>query len=513
MTTRSLSTAPRGLGIEYWLLIANAFVVLVPAFGIVFLRLWDRHLVRVTEERLIAESAVLADAWRLELAREQSGSTPMRFEPATAEPRLARSYTIDPAKSTAVGFAEPSDSPELRAALRVAPLVRGIERRRSSEVELLDAAGCVLSATDQPPRACLHHLSEVVGARGGVYAAAARDPAGLDSFALADLKRYRSVRVFAALPVQVDGRLAGIVRMSTRSSGPLEAALDHRRTVLLAGVGCVLFMLAVTHLLSRAISRPVRAVTAAAEGVVRGEAPSAIAVEGAAPSELRSLAGAVARMAEQLTDRAKYVADFATTVSHELKTPITGIRGAVELLRDEWDGMSAEQRERFLSNVDADAERMERLVGRLLELARIQSAAEASRTIDVRRFFADLCERYGERVQLSVDHPPSMLMMNPDHLETAVRNLIDNGVRHGRGLPVEVSVGGSAGRMVVAVRDRGQGISEGNRSRIFDRFFTTERDRGGTGLGLAIVQAVAETRGGSVTFETSSRGSTFFLTV
>jgi len=511
MTDRSAPTAKRGLGIEYWLLIANAFVVLVPAFGIVFLRLWDRHLVRVTEERLIAEAALLADAWRLELTGARSAETPV--EASVPGPRLARNYTVEPAASGPTRFAEPRDTAERRAASRMQPLVRGVERRRSSEVELLDAAGCVLAATDQPPGACLDHLPEVGSAIGGEYAALTRDAAGLESFSLGDLKRYRSVRVFVAMPVRIGGRPAGIVRMSTRSSGPLEAALDHRRTVLLAMLGCLLFMFAVTHFLSRAISRPVRAVTAAAEAVARGEPPTAIEVAGRAPAELRSLGEAVGRMAEQLTDRARYIAAFAATVSHELKTPITGIRGAVELLRDEWSGMSPEQRERFLANVDSDAERMERLVGRLLELARIQNAPEAAASIDVRRFFTDLCERYGKQVEFSVDHPPSELTMNPDHLETAVRNLIDNAVRHGHGRPVEVTLGGCGDRMVVTVRDHGPGISEGNRRRIFERFFTTERDNGGTGLGLAIVQAVAETRGGRITFETGSGGSTFVLVV
>ena len=63
------------------------------------------------------------------------------------------------------------------------------------------------------------------------------------------------------------------------------------------------------------------------------------------------------------------------------------------------------------------------------------------------------------------------------------------------------------------MRDHGEGISEGNRRRIFERFFTTERDRGGTGLGLAIVKAVAETRNGSVTFDSGPGGTTFTLTV
>ena len=94
-----------------------------------------------------------------------------------------------------------------------------------------------------------------------------------------------------------------------------------------------------------------------------------------------------------------------------------------------------------------------------------------------------------------------------------MRNLLDNAVRHGGGQPVDLRAASSDGRVVIQVRDRGQGISDGNRRRIFERFFTTERDRGGTGLGLAIVKAVAETRNGSVTFETGPTGTLFTLTV
>jgi signal transduction histidine kinase len=506
----------RGWSIRYWLLIANAFVVLVPLFAVLFVRLWDRHLVRVTEERLIAEAALLVDAWRAELADETSlpSSVPRVPVPtAGVKPRLERSYTVQPEAPTPSRFAGAVETPARRAALRIAPLVSGVERRRSSQVELLDASGCVLAATDEKPGACLDPLPEVAAALRGEYMAVARAPQVLEAFSLDALRSYRSVLVFAAVPVRFEGELAGVVRMSTRSSGPFEALIDHRATVLLAAIVCGLLMAAVTHFFSRAISRPVRAVTAAAEAVARGEPPSVIPVTEGAPAELRSLGDAVLRMTEQLTDRAQYIAGFAATVSHELKTPVAAIRGAVELLRDEWGGMSEEQRRRFLDNVDADAERMQRLVTRLLELARIQSAPEAAAPVEVRPFFLRLCERYGDRVQLSFAEPPHAITINADHLEAAVRNLIDNGMRHGNGKPVEVAVGSRHGRVSVSVRDHGNGISEGNRARIFDRFFTTERDRGGTGLGLAIVQAVAETRGGGVRFESGPDGSTFVLTV
>jgi signal transduction histidine kinase len=92
-----------------------------------------------------------------------------------------------------------------------------------------------------------------------------------------------------------------------------------------------------------------------------------------------------------------------------------------------------------------------------------------------------------------------------------VRNLLDNAFRHGAGHPVELEVDERGGRLVIRVRDHGSGISEGNRDRVFQRFFTTERDRGGTGLGLAIVRAVAATRGGDLSFETGADGTTFEL--
>jgi signal transduction histidine kinase len=273
------------------------------------------------------------------------------------------------------------------------------------------------------------------------------------------------------------------------------------------------FMFGVTHFFSRVISRPVRAITAMAETVAQGDPPQPFARRGLIPKEVHSLSAALDRMTAQLTARAQYAADFAATASHELKTPITAIRGAVELLRDAWNDMPAAQRERFLANVDADAARMQRVVTRLLELARIQNAAEATETVALRPFLSHLAERYDGRVVLDTGAAPASVAINPDHLEVAVRNLLDNAVRHGNGHPVDLRAASANGRVVIEVRDHGAGISDGNRRRVFERFFTTERDRGGTGLGLAIVKAVAETRNGSVTFDTGPDGTTFRLTV
>ena len=101
--------------------------------------------------------------------------------------------------------------------------------------------------------------------------------------------------------------------------------------------------------------------------------------------------------------------------------------------------------------------------------------------------------------------------IHPDHLESALRNLIENAIRHGEGHAVRLEAFRKRDRVAIRVRDRGRGISPANHKRIFERFFTTERDRGGSGLGLAIAKAVAETRGGHLEYETGPAGTCFEL--
>lgn len=501
----------RALSIKYWLLIANAFLLLVPLFGLIFLRLWDRHLVRVTEERLIAESTLVAEAWLQEMRRELDlGSPPPeRVRRAPVEPRLVGSYDVLPAPVASSKRIEPQDTPAWRAAARMDALLHRVRSRGATAMYVLDPEGCILATAGHRVGTCLDHLEEVHEALAGNYAARARERAIPRSFTASDIGRSGAVRVSTAFPVRLDGAIVGVVHASQRSGGPLEAILEHRRVVLFAAFACIALMLAITGFLTWAISRPVRKVTQAAQAVARGEPPPVIPVALLAPSELGALSASVNRMTELLTDRAEYIANFAAAVSHELKSPITSIRGAVELLQDEGETMSAEQRRRFFANIAAATQRMHRLVNRLLELARIQSAPEQAAEIDVRRFFEALAASYGERVRLQLDEQLGELVIPPDHLDSAVRNLVDNGLRHGGGEPIDVRVRRAGEGLCIEVRDYGPGISEGNRRRIFERFFTTERDRGGTGLGLAIVQAVAETRGGRVEFETGDRGSVF----
>jgi two-component system sensor histidine kinase ChvG len=317
--------------------------------------------------------------------------------------------------------------------------------------------------------------------------------------------------VFTALPVFSDGRVIGVVATTRTGLDALSSLWQIRRGLFVAvGVGLAVTIL-ISGLCARAIAGPMHSITRKANAIARGETAGDFVARGFTPKEIRALSEALDVMTKKLRAQADYVADFATTVSHELKTPIAAIHGATELLQD-WEGMEPEQRSRFLNNMLQDCERMERLVTRLLALAKIESAAALpSARVSVEPFCRELLARYGADVQLVVKAPPREIEIAEEHLASAITNLVDNAVRHGRGQPVVVELDSDAGRLAVVVEDQGSGISPANQKKVWDRFFTTERDRGGTGLGLSIVQAIVQARRGHVDFESSPRGTRFRL--
>jgi two-component system sensor histidine kinase ChvG len=196
-------------------------------------------------------------------------------------------------------------------------------------------------------------------------------------------------------------------------------------------------------------------------------------------------------------------------VSHELKTPLTSIRGAVELLLEQGAAMHDAQRERFLTNIDAAAARTARLVERLLLLARLENPTELvpTESVTVGAWLEQTALRWGHDVAFEAT-PSARSMTRPLlELDSVIGNLVDNALRYRRLQPVRVTLEARADQLHVTVTDDGPGISPENQARLFERFFTTERDRGGTGLGLAIVKAIAESHGGRVEVTSAPTGT------
>ncbi len=512
----------RGLGIHLLLLGANAFVLLVPLLAVLGLRIYENHLVRQTERQLIAQSIAVGEMWRelwlIERGIDpQLGSPPFRLPGKETEPFIPIEPVSNlqrgplPPQTDPLRLAPEVDTPELRAGKRLEPMLQRMQVYNLSAVRVLDAQGCVVATTRGEGGLCMDNLPEVAGALLGRYSAVVRERVSDEPLPpLSDVRSRGAVRLFTALPIFSEGKVVAVIRGSRTSLDARTSLWHNRRGLLLALSATLLAAFLVSFVSAALIVRPLRAITKAAQTIAQGGSAPPLPGSAWAPSEIRSLGAALEVMTRKLRERADYSAELAANVSHELKTPITAIRGAAELLRDQWEGMTDEQRRQFADNIDADAARMQRLVLRLLQLAQIENAPEATESVATADFFSALGSRYPS-AKFELHNPPPRLVISVEHLRSAVVNLVENALRHGEGKPVTVRVSGDRERLRIEVTDEGPGISPANQARLFQRFFTTSRDSGGTGLGLAIVRAVAERSGGEVSYTTGPTGTTFTL--
>jgi len=523
ITANNLNRFRRAISVRWLLLSVNGLILLVPVVAVLGLRLYQTQFIRQTEIKLIAESILIGEAWREHLLREMGiaqKAAPNMRPPDLMEERYTPIRPIldgthkllRPLKNPTL-YTEDRNSPEFRAGAEIKPILDRAKIFNLSGVKVLNKEGYVVATTGGWLGAYLGDLPETKEALQGRYSAVARRRIMDPKPALSSISRRGDARVFTATPIFSDGEVIGAVWMSRTSMDPLKAAWLDRKPLLIAFLASAGLTGLVSFLLSLHITKPLRKITETAYAISHGDSSKSLELKGFVPAEIHTLAGSLATMTKQMSDRAAYIAEYAANVTHELKSPITSIQGAAELLREEGKEMPDDQREKFLENIRFGAERMERLVNRLLELARIQSAPESSEKIEVKPFLLHLASYYEDRVKLDVDEAPSTVEINKDHLHSAIRNLLDNAARHGQGKPIELTAKAKGDRLAVTVRDHGPGITPANQEKIFKRFFTTERDSGGTGLGLAIVQAVAETRGGEVRFETGDEGTAFTLVV
>jgi two-component system, OmpR family, sensor kinase len=281
--------------------------------------------------------------------------------------------------------------------------------------------------------------------------------------------------------------------------------------LLAALVGGALAAL-VAFLLARRIARPVHRVAQASRSLARGEHPDPVPVEG--PAELVTLATAFNDLASQLAQAQAAERSFLLSVSHELKTPLTAIRGYAEAVQDG----AIEPRE-AAATVAAEAARLERLVHDLLDLARMNRTdfSVHQSEIDLAEVAEDAVRRYQPQadafgVGLSVvADGTAPAIADEDRMLQVVSNLVENALRmtpHGGEVRVVTAPG------LLRVEDTGPGLEDGDRERAFERFYLHERygrERSvGTGLGLAIVKELTEAMGGTVSVESEPGRLTTF---
>ena len=214
--------------------------------------------------------------------------------------------------------------------------------------------------------------------------------------------------------------------------------------------------------------------------------------------------------------------DFVANASHELRTPLAAIRGFAETLLG-GEGLSEEERSKYVAIIDRHAGRLGNLVSDLLELSKIEAGAVevVKSDVDLNALVRILLSDYEARLTeagleaSSTLTGPSVAWGDQQSIEQIVTNLVDNAIHYtNRGGRIDIQVEGKPDRVWVHVQDTGIGIPAGDRERIFERFYRVDKSRsraqGGTGLGLSIVKHLVQSMGGGIRVEsTPGRGSTF----
>jgi two-component system osmolarity sensor histidine kinase EnvZ len=253
----------------------------------------------------------------------------------------------------------------------------------------------------------------------------------------------------------------------------------------------LLAMLGAWYIVSR-INQPLRALTGAAAALASGERPQPMAETGAI--ELRTLAGAFNRMTAALQQAEAERALLLAGVSHDLRTPLSRLRLAVEMSTDADTAMSA--------GMVQDIEDMDAIIDQFLDFARDQAGEHVEREGDLNAIVRAVVARYERRqqpVSLRLSELPPVAL-RPAAMQRLLVNLIENALRHS-GTAVEVETHTRDGSVVVSVSDRGPGIPAGDAQRMLQPFTRMEASRSGatgSGLGLAIVQRIAALHGGRI---------------
>jgi two-component system sensor histidine kinase CreC len=316
--------------------------------------------------------------------------------------------------------------------------------------------------------------------------------------------------IFVAAPVFRDGEIAGVVSVGkpTNSVSFLVAIARKRFLLSLMVIGFASVALAAG--LSCWITRPVKRLTDYAKAIRAGETRPLPAL---GTSEIRTLGAAMEEMQIKLEGK-NYIEDYVRALTHELKNPLTGIRGASEILRDHvTDGSGL----RFLDNIDSEAERLLSLVSRLLHLSRLENVRVVSKTrFAATVFFQSLADSF--RTQLAAGdmrlelHVPPGLVLEADELllHQALSNLVANALDFSPpGSVISLTAASSPAGVVVTVRDRGCGMPDFAFSKAFNKFFSLGRPGSGkksTGLGLPFVAEVMALHGGGIRLANADPG-------
>ncbi|MEM8839407.1 MAG: ATP-binding protein [Pseudomonadota bacterium] len=500
------------------------FVLSLPLAGLMIFRFYDGQLVRETETELIAQGAVLSALIANEIAEEGfpadtlGAPLPEDLRPGPEEVFQPIETRID--LFTAEVFPLRPEAEETERLVsenfrklgeKLQTIVVDTQRRTLAGFRILDPTGLVITGRNEVGQS-LAHIYEVRGALQGRYRSVVRrrfteNPAP----ALSSISRSARIRVYVAMPVIVGNHVAGVVYLSRTPNNVARVLYQRRGIVALTGLFILSVSLAIAIVFLRTVKRPIDELNRRTNAISAGDRSAIKPLSRHGSKEFANLAKNVFNMSSKLFERADYIKTFAAHVTHELKSPLTSIHGAAELMRDGHADMSEEERRKFLDNILADTTRLSVLLERLRDYA-VAENPQLGGTCDLAEIAAQLRGKFPD-LAIETRAPNDLVLpMLDENALIVFSNLAENAAHHGaKKIAFETKVQGKD--LIISVTDDGTGISEHNREKIFELFFTTRRGEGGTGMGLQIVRAILQAHRGDIAFHPTEVGTRFDVTL
>jgi two-component system sensor histidine kinase ChvG len=496
------------------LLAFNILLVFLPVGGVLFLDTYERHLLDAQERTMAQEGRLLAaaieardrldpeDARRILIQLDQRQLARLRVVNSSGEV-LADSALLGPRREGEAAQVPAAPGP---------PSQTSVLYRIGSLPFRLMRGGAVDSdqSADSDISSDLLTRPEIQSALEGRYGAATRITVG----------PRRSVTLHIAIPVRIEGAVEGAVLVS-QSTGRILKALDAVRLdvfkvfLLSLGAAVLLGLVAATT-----IARPLAGLRRRAGDILdrRGRLRGSF-VPSTRRDEIGDLERALAELTVQLEQHLRSTEAFAADVSHEFKNPLASIRTATDMALED---VTPGERRRFLQMIQKDVARMERLLSEAREISRIDALLDDEERTLVRldELVPTLVESFSLRLggtgpafNVHISEGEVTVFASADRLTQALENLVDNAVSFsppGAPITVSLTIAGESARITIG--DRGPGIPEEHRERVFSRFFSyrpeRDPDRSHTGLGLALVRAIVESYGGTIAAAPRHKGGT-----
>jgi two-component system sensor histidine kinase CreC len=326
-----------------------------------------------------------------------------------------------------------------------------------------------------------------------------------------DMEDPASKVLYVAAPILVDGNLAGVLTVGKPTTSINTFLKNAKPQIFKVGLLAMAAAIVLSYLVAVWITRPIKRLTRYANDVRQGRRADFPRLD---RSEIGDMGKAFAKMQQTLEGK-EYVEQYVQKLTHEVKSPLSAIRGAAELLEEK---MAPEQQTLFLSNIRNEANRIQSLVDRMLELSALetQNILRKVKRIAVAALFQSVVESKRailekQHLQLTTRHPDNARVRGDKFLlQQALSNLIQNAIDFSPTSGEIMLHSRIEGNLLkIIIEDQGAGIPEYALKKVFDKFFSLQRPNSrekSTGLGLNFVAEVAKLHNGSVELENRTGG-------